>query len=241
MAEVRGGQPLYGAAIGILMLDSRFPRIPGDMGNALSWPFPVHYRVVRGATPARVVAPDDPDLLAPFLEAARDLVADGVSGITTTCGFLTLYQRALSEALPVPVVTSSLMQVEMVNRTLPGGRRAGVLTIAASALTNAHLDAAHVPPGTPIGTTEGGATFTQAILSGGTTLDVEGARRDVVEGALALQAVNADLGAIVLECTNMVPYAPDVAAATGLPTYSIHTLINWFHNSLVPPRFEQAR
>ena len=51
----QGGKSIYGASVGILMLDARFPRIPGDMGNAQTWPFPVHYRIVRDASPDRVV------------------------------------------------------------------------------------------------------------------------------------------------------------------------------------------
>ena len=49
----KGGKALYGAPLGILMLEARFPRIPGDMGNATTWPFPVLYRIVKGATPER--------------------------------------------------------------------------------------------------------------------------------------------------------------------------------------------
>lgn len=232
-----GGKAVYGASVGILMLDARFPRIPGDMGNALTWPFPVHYRVVRGASPHRVVREGGGDTLEMFIEAARELVADGVDGITTNCGFLALFQKQLSEALPVPVATSSLMQVEMVNRTLSPGRRAGVLTIAATSLTPAHLAAAEVPDGTPIGTTEGGREFTRAILGNEPALDVALARQDNIDAARALQAAHPELGAIVLECTNMVPYAADIRAATGLPVYSIYTLVTWFQSSLVPRRF----
>ena len=93
-----GGKAVYGANIGILMLEARFPRIPGDMGNALSWPFPVHYRVVRGASPDRVVRRRAEGLLDAFIEAGRELVADGADGITTNCGFLSLYQ-----VLPLPL------------------------------------------------------------------------------------------------------------------------------------------
>ena len=50
-----GGKAFYGASVGILMLEAQFPRIPGDMGNALTWPFPVHFKIVRGASPKRVV------------------------------------------------------------------------------------------------------------------------------------------------------------------------------------------
>ncbi len=232
-----GGKSIYGASVGILMLDARFPRIPGDMGNALTWPFPVHYRIVREASPDRVVRQRAEGLLDHFIDAARDLVADGVDGITTNCGFLSLFQEALAETVPVPVLTSSLMQVEMVNRLLPAGKRAGILTISGSTLTQAHLDTARVPAGTPVGTTEGGQEFTRAILGNELQLNVDLARQDNVQAALSLQSAHSDLGAIVLECTNMCPYAADIARATGLPVFSIVTLVSWFQAGLRPPQF----
>ncbi|WP_274426410.1 aspartate/glutamate racemase family protein [Chelativorans sp. YIM 93263] len=232
--RVRGGKPIYGAAVGILMLDAHFPRIPGDMGNATTWPFPVHYKVVRSATPDRVVRRGAEGLLDHFISAAHELVADGVDGVTTNCGFLSLYQRELADAVDVPVATSSLMQVEMVNRLLPAGKRAGILTISGSTLTPLHLERAGVPPGTPVGTTEGGREFTNAILNNADELDVEAARQDNIEAARALAGKNPDLGAIVLECTNMVPYAADIRTATGLPVFSIETFVRWFQSALVP-------
>lgn len=109
------------APIGILMLESRFPRIPGDMGHPATWPFPVLVRVVPGASPRRVVCEGGGDRLDAFVAAARELVAEGAVAITTTCGFLSLYQDARASAVGVPVATSSLMQVELVNRGLPRG------------------------------------------------------------------------------------------------------------------------
>lgn len=237
MTKAVGGKAVYGAAVGILMLEARFPRIPGDMGNALTWPFPVHYRIVRGASPDRVVRHGAEGMLGDFVDAARTLVADGADGITTNCGFLSLFQDELAAAVGVPVATSSLMQVEMVNRLLPAGRCAGVLTISASTLTPMHLVKAGVPQDTPIGTTEGGREFTRAILDNELELDVDLARADNVAAALALKDANPDLGAIVLECTNMVPYAADIRVATGLPVFSILSFVSWFQSSLVPPRF----
>lgn len=238
--RVTGGKSVYGASVGILMLDARFPRIPGDMGNALTWPFPVHYKVVRSATPERVVRGGAAGLLELFIDAARELVDDGVDGITTNCGFLSLFQQELAAALPVPVATSSLMQVALVNRLLAPGKQAGILTISASTLTDLHLEKAGVPPGTPIGTTEQGREFTRAILGNEHVLDVDLARADNVAAALALQTANTSLGAIVLECTNMVPYSADIAAATGLPVFSIETFVRWFQGALVPRRYTQA-
>jgi hypothetical protein len=235
--RVTGGKPIYGASIGILMLDARFPRIPGDMGNALTWSFPVHYKIVRDACPDRVVRRGAEGLLGRFIDAARELVADGVDGITTNCGFLSIFQEELAEAVGVPVATSSLMQVAMVNQLLPKEKRAGILTISGSTLTPLHLERAGVPDGTPIGTTEGGCEFTRVILGNEHELDVEAARKDNIDAAIALVRGRNDIGALVLECTNMIPYAADIRSATGLPTFSMETFVRWFHASLKPPTF----
>jgi Asp/Glu/hydantoin racemase len=232
-----GGKAVYGASIGILMLEARFPRIPGDMGNALSWPFPVHYRVVRGASPDLVVRRKAAGLLDAFIAAGRELVADGADGITTNCGFLSLYQPELSAALGVPVATSSLMQAPMIQALLPPGRRVGVLTISKESMTPEHLARAGVPQGTPVWGTEGGTEFSRVILNDEPRLDVEAARADLVSAARDFQAAHPELGAILMECTNMVPYAADVRAATALPVFSIHNFICWFQASLTPPRF----
>jgi Asp/Glu/hydantoin racemase len=235
--KATGGKAIYGASVGILMLEARFPRIPGDMGNAVTWDFPVHYRIVRGASPDKVVRRGAEGLLPDFLEAARELVRDGVDGITTNCGFLSLFQSDLAGAAGVPVAASSLMQVGMVNRLLPPGKRAGILTISGSTLTPAHLAAAGVPEGTPLGTTEGGREFTRAILGNEAELDVDAAREDNVEAARALAAAHPDLGALVLECTNMTPYAADIRQATGLPVFTIASFVTWFQSALVPRRY----
>jgi hypothetical protein len=137
-----GGKAVYGASVGILMLEAQFPRIPGDVGNALTWPFPVLYKVVRGASPERVVCQGSKGLKEGFIEAARELVDNGADGVTTTCGFLSLFQTELASAVDVPVATSSLMQVPLVQALLPKDRRVGILTISKASLTVDHLRAA---------------------------------------------------------------------------------------------------
>src|SRR5665213_78652 len=113
----KGGKALYGAPLGILMLEARFPRIPGDMGNATTWPFPVLYRVVKGASPERVVLQGAAGLLPDFLAAAAELVDQGAEAITTNCGFLSLFQAELAAHVRVPVATSALMQVPLLQAT----------------------------------------------------------------------------------------------------------------------------
>src|SRR5947209_17463423 len=141
-----GGKTLYGARVGILMLETRFPRIPGDMGNAETWPFPVLYKVVPGASPRRVVCERSEGLLDEFLAAAEELVRLGADGITTTCGFLSLYQRAIAAHVGVPVATSSLMQTPFIERVLPPGKRVGILTLSAASLPGEHLRPAEADP-----------------------------------------------------------------------------------------------
>lgn len=240
MPVTPGGKTVFGAAVGILMLETRFPRIPGDIGNAQSWDFPVHYRVVRGASPDIVVRGDPGPLLDPFIAAARDLVATGADGIATNCGFLGLFQDALSNAVGVPVAASSLMQVPMVQAMLPPGQRVGVLTISKATLTDAHLAAARVPEGTAVVGTDGGRTFTEAILGNAPEIDFEAARLDLLDAAAQLLAEAPDTGAIVMECTNMVPFAADIRAATGLPVFSAHSMISWFQSGLMPRRFPRT-
>lgn len=235
----KGGKAVYGAEIGVLMLEAQFPRIHGDMGNALTWPFPVRYRVVKGASPDIVVRRGAPGLLDAFIEAGRSLVEDGCSGVATNCGFLSLYQAELAEALDVPVATSSLMQAPMIQSFLPPRRRVGVLTISAASMTTEHLSKAGVPDGTPVWGTEGGREFTRAILNDEPQMDIDAAREDVVDAALAFKDARHDLGAILMECTNMTPYQRAVAEATGLPVFSVYDFMCWFQGALRPRRFTE--
>ncbi len=237
MATEHGGKTVYGASVGILMLDSRFPRIPGDMGNAATWPFPVMYRVVNGATPDNVVRGDPAQLLDAFIAAGKDLVAAGADGITTTCGFLSLVQEDLKEALGVPVATSSLMQVPMVERLLPADRHVTVVTISKASLTEAHLAAAGVRSDIPIVGTDDGQAFTNAILDDEIEIDFQACREDLIAAGREVQARYPKTGAIVLECTNMVPYAADLRRATGLPVYSVRSFVTWFQSGLLPQKF----
>ena len=234
---VSGGKSIYGARIGILMLEAQFPRIPGDMGNAETWPFPVLYKIVRGATPDRVVRKNAEGTLDRFIAAAEELISDGADAITTNCGFLSIFQKELSAAVGVPVLTSSLMQVSTVNMLLPDSKKAGILTISKSTLGDAHLRAANVPPDTPIGTTEDGAEFSRVILNDELKLNIELARMDNINAALKMKTDHPELGAIILECTNMSPYAEAIQEAVELPVYSIVNFVEWLHAGLKPKRF----
>ena len=238
---VRGGQNLYGFSVGILMLDTRFPRIPGDMGNAATFDFPVLYHRVEGASPHRVVRQGQRELLPAFVEGARLLEREGVRAITTNCGFLAQFQPELAAAVSVPVFTSSLMLVPIVHRMLPPARAVGVLTVDASSLRPAHFAGAGITPEVPtvVAGLETEKEFTRVLLDDLLELDVEAARQEHVRVATRLVEEHPEVGALVLECTNMPPYRADIQRATAVPVFDITTLVRMVHDAVVhglPPR-----
>lgn len=236
--EVTGGKAVYGASVGILMLEARFPRIIGDMGNAQTWPFPVYYKVVKGASPDQVVRQRAAGLADAFKEAARELVDTGVDGITTNCGFLSLFQEELSEYCGVPVATSSLMQYGMISKLLAKRKHVGIITVSGKTLSPEHLSAAGIPHDVSIvGTDEMGTELSRVILNDEEHLDIRAAERDMLLAASALQENDPDIGAILLECTNMCPYSAAVQHATGLPVFDTYSFVCWFQSALSPRRY----
>ncbi len=235
----RGGKSIYGAPLGILMLEARFARIPGDMGNAGTWPFPVLYRVVSGARPDTVVLGGAAGLLPAFVAAGRELVDQGAEAITTNCGFLSVFQHELARQLQVPVATSAMMQVPWVQALLPPGKRVGVVTVSKAAMTPAHLAGAGAPSDIPIAGTEHGKEFFRVIVGAEKDdLDPALARQDLLDAGTDLLARHPEVGAIVLECTNMPPYAAALQQSTGVPVYDIYSMIAWFHAGLRPRVFK---
>jgi Asp/Glu/hydantoin racemase len=219
--------------LGILMLDTAFPRIRGDVGAADTFPFAVRHAVVRGAGVEGVVHDPDASLLPLFVDAARGLQAQGCRAIATTCGFLARWQDELACAVEVPVLTSALLQLPLVQRCLPRGRRVGVVTYSQADVTPQMLAAAGADPSTPVAGVDRGGYFARTIRFGAADLDRERMAADVVAAARALKDGNAGLGAIVLECANMPPYRDAVAAAVGVPVFDAVGLIAWFYAGVV--------
>jgi Asp/Glu/hydantoin racemase len=234
MTRVRGGRNQYGFTVGILMLDTRFPRIPGDMGNAATFPFPVRYHRVTGADPELVVRGGAAGLLDAFIDGARALEHEGVGAITTNCGFLVKFQRELAAAVGVPVLTSSLLLVPLVHRMLRPGSRVGIMTVNAASLGPEHLAGAGIATDAPLAIAgmEGEKEFTRVLLGDELDLDVDLAREEHVRVARRLVADHPDVSAIVLECTNMPPYAADVQRETGRPVFDIVSLVRMAHDAL---------
>lgn len=213
--------------LGLVMLDTRFPRPHGDIGHAGSFAVPVLRQVVRQAVPSAVVTRAEAlrasGLRAAFEQAVGQLVADGAAAVTTSCGFLVLLQRELQAAAGgVPVVASSLLQLPALLAHEP---RVGVLTVSATNLGPEHLRAAGVPEARLADVVVEGmppdGEFAGTLLHDRPAWDEARAHAEVLAAALALRRRAPDLATVVLECTNMPPCAGAIAQATGWRVVSI--------------------
>jgi hypothetical protein len=223
--------------VGVIMLDTRFPRPPGDIGNAETFGGRALFEIVPGAAAERVVRAGSPDpaLIAPFLAARDRLVRAGAALVTTSCGFLIRFQAALAKDCPVPVVTSSLLALPALAKR---HGRVGVITIHGGRLTPDYLIAAEAAADTPVEGTESGRELTRKLLGDAPDLDLAAAERDVVEAGERLKARVPGLAAVLLECTNMPPYRAALEAKLGLPVHDILTVLEERMPGLValPPR-----
>ena len=223
---------MYGLAVGILMLDTRFPRPPGDVGNASTWPFPVRYRIVKGAESRHILGEGGLKMLGPFTEAARELEAEGVKMITTSCGFLAVVQRELQAAVSVPVLTSSLLQVPLAARLIRRDQRVVIMT-SRDSLTERHFNGTgwsskEIPVQVTVLPLDAHMTNVYSSLvpeAARPEADQSRLEQDLVGAALRTLSEHPEVGAFVLECTNYVPYSAAIRRATGLPVFDLYTLV----------------
>ena len=245
--NLKGGRTLYGIPVGILMLDTRFPRPPGDVGNATTWPFPVRYRIVTGAEPRRVIGTSDPALLAPFIDAARELERDGVRMITTSCGFLAIFQREMQAAVGVPMLSSALLQVPLAARLVGPKKRVAIIT-SRDELTERHYtgtgwSSQEIPVVVTVLPQDAQMTNTYSSKvpeAEHPQADQDTLERELVTAARTTVAEHPDVGAIVLECTNYVPYATAMRRAVGLPVFDLYTLVMQTYQATAPREFPRT-
>jgi hypothetical protein len=188
---------------------------------------------VSGATLKRLIAERDPSLLAPFIEAGWELVRQGVRALTTSCGFMILFQEDLAREFPVPVFTSSLLQLPFIQATLRPQDRIGIITADAGNLTPAHLRTAGGDMDRlTVAGLENQPKFREAIFGETGRIDVPGVESEVVELTKRMLATDPRIAAILFECANLPPYAGAVRAALGLPVFDAITMIRHVHAAL---------
>lgn len=237
-SRVPRGRGYHGADVGVVLLDTDAPRAVGDVGNARTFGFPVAYTTAGGAHPEHVVEQQAAGLLDEFVSAGEELVSHGVRAVGTSCGFVAVHQRRMAARIDALVATSALLQIPLVLQMLGPGHRVGVVTANARALTGDHLAAVGVDDAarerlTMIGL-EDTAHFYPVMVRGRGELDTAVAEREVLSAVRDGLDRDPGIGALVLECTNLPPYADALRAVTGLPVWDVTTMFRWMKQALRP-------
>lgn len=231
--KVRRGVESYGHAIGILLIDCSTPFIPGDVGNASTYRYPVIYKTVPGVTLERLINKGDLSLTEKVIEAAQELEQMGVRAITSDCGYMIHYQRQVAAALHIPVIMSSLLQIPLLERTIGKDQKIAVLCAKKQKLTPELLKAAGVKNYNcvVIRGMEDKPYFRSPILDEEPELDYANIKKEMVETASELLAHHPEINSFVLECSNMPPYAHAVQRAVNRPVFDFTTLIDLFQSA----------
>jgi len=235
---LKGGLLHTETPIGVLCLESYFPKPPGHLRNPVSFDFPVIYKVMRGIDVPKLLFNPTPDLVAPFIEAAKELEREGVMAITGSCGFLARFQKELTAAVTVPVLVSSLVQIPMV-RTIHGpDATIGVLTASAKALNPIHFkqiggDISDVV----IKGMEGCPEFWETIIEARRTdFDMDKLEAEICDTAEAMMNEH-NLDALVLECTDLSAFARSIQERIHRPVYDIDGLIEYARYAVKRKRY----
>ncbi len=237
--RAKPGQVSYGEAIGILLLDSCAPYIPGDVANASTFSFPVRFQRVPGLSVERIFN-HDLTLLDDVVEAARELKKNGVRAITGDCGFMALYQHELVEKIGLPVFLSSLLQVPFMNQLIGKKEKIGILTANAGALDREVLRpcGADLLRKLEIYGLENSPYFRSAFIEEKGELNKDRVEEEVVSTALEMLKKVPEIRLLLLECSVLPPYGAAVQQATGLPVFDYVTMINYVYNTVVKQRFD---
>lgn len=228
---------VHGPLIGIIVLDTGFRRLPGDIAHTGTWPFPVQFRVVRGVKPRDVIEGDPERSLDAFREAIDDLVLLGCTAITTSCGFLAALQAQLTAYSPVPFLSSALLQIPLIERILPAGKKAGLIVSDLDALTELHFSGVGASGGLPMAALPFNGPLLRNMREHATEIDADAQQADVMATVAELLSRHPDVGALIFECANLPPYSAAVSRRFSLPVYDIVTLVQWMNLSLTPPAY----
>jgi hypothetical protein len=232
------GQLSSGEAIGILLLETSVPFIPGDVANATTYAFPVRFQKVNGFSVRRALN-RDPSVYEDLRQAAGDLVQQGVRAVTGDCGFMGIHQKKLARELSVPVFLSSLLQIPFISLVIGENAKVGVITADSKSLGADLLAAVGVSDTTNlvIGGLEDSQPFYRFAIEETGSLNAEAVEKEVVTVARQMVADNPQIRALLLECSLLPPYGAAVQAAVNLPVFDYITMINYVFAAIVKQQY----
>ena len=203
----RPGAQTYGHDIGVLLIECRNPFIPGDVGNATTYSYPVLYRPIEEVTIESLVANGDTSQVGKVIDAARWLEMHGVRAITSDCGYMLHFQPLIAGAVSIPVMLSSLLQLPFIASIIGPERTIGIICANGPRLTRDLLAKAYPNPTSPvfIAGLQDGPAFRAPILLEEGPLDSDAMEKGVVAAARRLVDTHPEIGALLLECSNTNP------------------------------------
>lgn len=228
--KITGGKSSYGHIVGILMSDSTSPRIPGDPGHAETFPFPVMHEVLKGF-PFEDLVSIKKDNIDKLMAPALSLQAKGVSLVVADCGLFGPFHEDFRRHLEVPFIGTALDLIPLLQHIFPADKRIAVITGDTRILTPRHLAASGVEAGSvDIVGMENSSEFNKVVIKGSSELDVDQMRQGVHEAASGLLAKT--IGAVVLECTNLISYRADIQKLLNVPVFDLVSMIEFYVSGL---------
>jgi phosphoribosyl-ATP pyrophosphohydrolase len=206
--------------------------LPGNSTNPLTYPFPVLFERVAGANYQSVLVAPDSRLACAMVEAAESLIDRGVKAIITSCGFNAIFQKELAYALKVPVFTSALMQIPFISVSL-GEQTLLVITASKQDLKPEHFHAVGVQDMNRIeiyGMDEM-PEWSKISRFPNQPISVKKVGNEAVTLALAAKQQHPDSGAVLLECTDLPPFADAIRDTVNLQVYDLSTMVALIHES----------
>lgn len=227
------GQAIAGSAIGIVVLNLWYPYMPGNVANASTFNFPVTYKILKESYSGQALGAD-PALLDMVVEAGRELARQGARAIIGACGYFGNYQKEVAARLDVPVFLSSLLQIPIIRRALQPNQKVGVICSGAGGLAPELLSQNGVDDLSDVASigAEDLPEF-KNILEDTGHFDSYQIEQQMVDLAKQFVNENPDIGAILLEGSDMPPYAFAIHNAVRLPVFDFITLINWVQSAVV--------
>ena len=244
MTQVRAnGSVASGYPIGMLCAQWNIPFVPGDLNNASTFEFPMRYLEVEGLIGADILRGNGEKYTPLMVDAAQQLEAEGVRALTSNCGFMAVFQDAVAEAVDIPVFLSSLLQLGMATSMVGAHHRVGVIAANSAAVTPELFARVGFKQSDRVVVQglEGFEHFREVILDEVGVMDPDRFAEDVLDGARALIAGAPDVGAILLECSDLPPYAAAIGELTGLPVFDWASFIDHIHRALTPRTYPSAR
>ena len=238
--RARGEHVCYGMGLGIILLNDAYPGFPGDVRNPSAFPYPIQYEIAEGVTNKTLVYDNDPaKCREAVVRAAKKLEHLGCRAVAAECGYFAFFQKDVASAVKIPAFMSSLLQVPFIQQVIGPKKKVGIICAQKQFLSEQHLMNVGIAPGSnyviagaqdEYGVTEFDNLWNPLKRPACPEAYYDKAESQMISCAGAFVEANPDIGAIMLECTGMQPFARSVQREVDMPVFSWGTLLDYAYS-----------